>query len=383
MFSKVFFSVVAAVWGVSALAVDMDQMVERKRQIGERLFHDVRLSRDGTQSCASCHSPARAFSDARREERFAQLDGAVSVGQDGASLGDRNAPMLTYAALTPEFHFDPKEGLFVGGFFHDGRAATLEDQALQPFLDPAEMQMTEQELAKRVREFYPEEFDAFASEDVIQNDARLLTLVAELIAGFERSASFATFDSKFDRVLRGEASFSAQEQRGHDLFVAEDKGNCAACHPVPNRESSQSEALFTDFTYDNLGVPANLNVRHVNGKAEDYRDVGLAGTPQVSDESLRGAFKVPSLRNVAVTAPYMHNGVFKDLRTVVAFYNSRDVRNALNPETGKSWAAAEFDDTKNTDELGDLGLSDEEIDDIVAFMHTFTDQRYEQLILMK
>jgi len=380
MKSKVFFVLVILFISLSAIAIGANQKVNSKSQLGERLFHDVRLSKDGKQSCASCHNSARAFSDTRREDRMQQLAGAVSVGQDGFSIGDRNAPMLTYAALTPEFHFNNEEGLFFGGFFHDGRASTLEEQALHPFTDPIEMQMTERELASRIRVLYGKELKVFITEEDLQKDKQLLALVAELIATFERSDAFVSFDSKFDRVLRGEERFSPKEQRGHDLFVAEDKANCAACHPVPDIKSRRDESLFTDFSYDNLGVPTNRKVRSVNGKTKNYRDLGLAGNPKVEDENLKGAFKVPSLRNIAVTAPYMHNGVFNDLRTVVAFYNSRDVNGALNPETGKPWGEAEFDGTKNTEELGDLGLTEQDIDDIVSFMLTFTDQRFEQIM---
>lgn len=99
MKSKVFFVLVILFISLSAIAIGANQKVNSKSQLGERLFHDVRLSKDGKQSCASCHNSARAFSDTRREDRMRQLAGAVSVGQDGFSIGDRNAPMLTYAAF--------------------------------------------------------------------------------------------------------------------------------------------------------------------------------------------------------------------------------------------------------------------------------------------
>lgn len=379
MVRKIFFLVILSMFGASSLA-NLSMQQEEKRMLGERIFHDVRLSKDGTQSCATCHNAARAFSDPGRETQEGIAVNEVSLGQDGIALGDRNAPMLTYVALTPEFHFDPKEELYIGGFFHDGRATTLEEQALRPFLDPAEMQMTEAELAKRLREFYAGDFSRFVGEGRLDDDRAILDAAAELIATFERGPEFASFDSKFDRVLRGDEVFSAQEQRGHDLFVAEDQANCAACHPVPQRDTDPQDSLFTDFTYDNLGVPVNHSIRRLNRKPDEYVDHGLAANPTVKNEELRGAFKVPSLRNIAVTAPYMHNGVFRDLKTVVAFYNTRDVRGALNPETGKPWDVAEIEGTKNTDELGDLRLTDADVEDIVAFMKTFTDQRFEHLL---
>ena len=121
-------------------------------------------------------------------------------------------------------------------------------------------------------------------------------------------------------------------------------------------------------------------VRSHNGKVNDFVDNGLFENDVVSDPKLKGAFRVPSLRNVAVTSPYMHNGVFNELATVVHFYNSRDVSGAINPETGNAWEPAEIDKTKNTKELGDLGLNEREIDDIVIFLKTLTDEKYVHLI---
>ena len=165
-----------------------------------------------------------------------------------------------------------------------------------------------------------------------------------------------------------------------DLFKDEKKGNCAACHPVPEKNTPKAESLFTDFSYDNLGTPKNKQARIHNGNSDSFIDEGLFNNPLVKDPALRGAFRVTSLRNIAITAPYMHNGIFKELKTVVHFYNSRDVTGALNPETGKPWEPAEIDETKNTEELGDLGLTDQEIDDIVVFLKTLTDERYEHLM---
>ncbi len=203
--------------------------------------------------------------------------------------------------------------------------------------------------------------------------------IADVIAAFERSDAFAPFDSRFDHYLRGELELTAGERRGLSLFEDERKGNCAACHPVPGADSARAESLFTDFSYDNLGVPTNTRVRSLNGKPPGHADRGLLNNPRVDDPELSGAFRVSSLRNVAVTAPYMHNGVFSELETVVHFYNSRDVAGAINPETGMPWEPAEVGDTRNTEELGDLGLTEEEVDDIVGFLRTLTDSRNESL----
>lgn len=356
--------------------------VESMEALGEKLFNDASLSRDGTQSCASCHDAARAFIDPRFN--LTSLDaltpGAVSTGQDDMALGDINTLSAAYAAFVPAFHFDAGEGLFKGGLFFNGRAADLVEQAKQPFENPLEMQTTREDVVAKVKAKYPETLRGLFGEDVFDTTESAFEAIAESIAAFERTERFSTFDSKFDKVLKGEAAFTLEEQRGLDLFTAEDKGNCAACHPVPTLQSSKADSLFTDFTYDNLGVPKNVLVRTQNGKGADFVDNGLFDNPKVDDPELKGAFRVSSLRNIAVTAPYMHNGVFRNLETVVHFYNSRDVAGALNPETQAPWAAAEIDATKNVDELGDLGLTDAEVKAIVAFLNTLTDERYEHLI---
>ena len=353
-----------------------------KQALGEQLFNDADLSRDGAQSCASCHDRARAFIDSRHNVSSADSTsaGAVSLGQDGVSLGDINTPTINYNAFIPEFHFDKKEGLYIGGLFLNGRARNLAEQAGQPFLDPLEMQNTRQAVVATVKSKYRPAMQAIYGEDIFSDTRRAFDAIADAIAAFEQRADFASFDAKFDRVLKGQASFSEQERRGRDLFMAEDKGNCAACHPVADRDDALSERLFTDFSYDNLGLPVNERARAHNGKAPDYVDEGLFNHPQVNDPALRGAFRVSTLRNIAVTAPYMHNGVFNQLETVVQFYNTRDVPGALNPETGKPWRKPEISATMNRDELGDLGLSDQEVRDIVAFMKTFTDARYQHLV---
>jgi len=151
------------------------------------------------------------------------------------------------------------------------------------------------------------------------------------------------------------------------LFEDENKGLCAECHPSgpgPNQEPP----LFTDFTYDNLGVPKNPEnpyyylPKSLNPDGEQFVDLGLGSIVEKLEEN--GKFRVPTLRNVAVTAPYMHNGVFKTLRQVVVFYNTRDVG---------PWPAPEVPQNVNREELGDLGLAEQEVDAIVAFLRTLTD----------
>ncbi|PCI49616.1 MAG: methylamine utilization protein MauG [Moraxellaceae bacterium] len=356
--------------------------IELKQYLGELIFNDASLSRDGTQSCASCHEADRAFFDPRVNATSldASTPGAVSLGQDDIALGDINSPSIAYVAMTPEFHFDEDAGVFRGGILLNGRTPNVLVQARLPFLSALEMQTTEAEVVAKVEDSYGQLMEYLYGDDVFDSVATAFDAVADSLAEFEKSDQMATFDSKFDKALVGDELLSDTEQRGLALFMDEEKGNCAACHPVPTADSLDVDSLFTDFGYTNLGVPKNNLVRSLNGRGLGFVDEGLFDNNEVTDVDLKGAFRIVSLRNVAVTPPYMHNGVFADLETVVHFINSRDVPGALNPETGLPWQAAEVDATKNTNEIGDLGLDAEEVSAIVAFLKTLTDERYESFI---
>ncbi len=350
---------------------------------GEKLFNDESLSRDGKQSCASCHNAAHAFIDTRiNKTSISNLTpSSVSTGQDDKALDDRNTPTITYAALIPDFNFDNEEKLFKGGQFLDGREKNLHDQAAQPFLNRVEMQTDQATVVSKVKNKYGPIMRELFGKNIFATVDQAFNAITFSIAEFEKTDLFSPFDSKFDRMLKGKYKFTEEEARGLTLFKTEDKGNCAACHTVPTTISSQQESIFTDFTYDNLGVPVNDVVRRLNGKGNMFVDYGLFTNPMVNNQELKGAFRVSTLRNIAVTAPYMHNGIFRDLKTVVRFYNTRDVKSALNPETSKPWRPAEVDATKNTEELGNLKLTNAEEDALVAFMKTLTDKRYEHLMV--
>lgn len=361
----------------------------QKAELGEMLFHDKNLSKSGNLSCVSCHDADHAFTDPRTTT--AQNDyGSVSIGDDNLSLGDRNTPMAMYAKYFPAFHFDSTAGegegaggLWLGGQFLDGRARDLKAQAKGPFLNPVEMQMPDAaSVVERVKENgdYVTALKEIYGESVFDDTDIAYDAIADAIAAFEKTDVFAPFDSRYDRYIVGEETLTDEERLGLEMFVREDKGNCAACHP--HFGSNGEKAIFSDGTFDNLGVPVNeairLNPNNPLSLERDYQDIGLGNT--TGDSELNGAFKVASLRNVAVTGPYMHNGVFKTLEAVVHFYNTRDVEGALNPETGTPWAAPEVPGTVNRTELGDLGLSEEEEQAIVAFLKTLTDRRYESLM---
>jgi cytochrome c peroxidase len=256
--------------------------------------------------------------------------------------------------------------LWVGGLFLDGRADSLEEQAANPFFEANEMNLSDSaDLLVRLRAspnaaMFRTVFGSGALEDGKAD--QVLTQVAQAIAAFERTPLFSPFSSKFDAYRQGSVSLSIVELEGLSLFVRTDKGNCAACHVLAAGPGGEPP-LLTDFTYDNIGVPRNTAITMPDVE-------GLAATAKTGgDTSLRGKFRVPSLRNVAVTAPYMHNGVFGDLHTVLEFYNTRDTDPAR-------WAAIgeiEVPETVNHAELGNLKLTAHELESLEAFLRTLTD----------
>lgn len=329
--------------------------------LGSRLFFDTNLSTPPGQSCASCHTPSRAFTDP--DTSLATSEGVI-LGR----FGNRNSPTAAYAQFSPDFHYDATDEVWVGGQFWDGRASTLEEQAKGPFLNPIEMNNPDKAtvVAKVAASSYASLFRAAYGGHAFDDPEIAYDHIADAIAAYERSRSFAPFASKYDAYLAGNATLTPAEARGLALFEDPNKGNCAACHPSrPTAESPRP--LFTDFTYDNIGLPKNPNNPFysepaVNPLGAAFDDRGLGAI--VGDPSLDGAFKVPTLRNIGRTGPYMHNGVFATLSEVVHFYNTRDVA---------SWPAPEFPATMNTEELGALGLTASEEDDIVAFLGALDD----------
>ncbi|BCG63086.1 MAG: cytochrome c peroxidase [Methyloprofundus sp.] len=324
-----------------------------EQQLGKQIFFDKNLSFPAGQSCASCHDSKVSFTDAIQNL-------PVSLGAVEGRTGSRNTPSAGYAAFAPQFHFDTEEELYIGGQFLDGRAVNLKEQAKAPFLNPDEMNNTDENsvIEKIKTANYADLFKQVFGVHIFNDTTDAYDKMAQAIVAYENTPSFNQFTSKYDYFLAGRVSLTELEQKGLELFEDETKGNCAACHISSTGDGSQP--LFTDFTYDNLGTPANLEILALKGV--DFVDLGLGET--VGSEE-NGKFKVPSLRNVAKTAPYMHNGVFADLKEVVDFYNTRDV--------DAKWAAPEVAANVNADELGDLGLTDAEVEAIVAFMRTLTD----------
>ncbi|MEQ8284944.1 cytochrome c peroxidase [Thalassospira sp.] len=349
--------------------------------LGEALYFDPNLSVNRTQACASCHEPSTAF----RDPRIDVAGGAFSLGDDGKSLGDRNTPMAAYAKFSPPFHVR-EDGVAVGGQFWDGRAVDLAEQAGGPPLNPIEMGMPDKaSVVSRLQEDddYIAGFKALFGDDVWSDSDAAYGAMTQAIAAFEQGDQFAPFDSKYDRFLRGDYKMTAQEELGRVLFFSQQFTNCNTCHMLKTSPTAEGET-FTNYEFHNIGVPRNVATRHANDKDVDFTDNGLLDNPLIDDPAYRGKYKTPSLRNVAVTSPYMHNGVFSELETVVRFYNkfnSKAKANQTNPETGEAWGAAEVPETISLSELeeGDA-LDTKRIKAIVAFLKTLTDARYEPLL---
>jgi cytochrome c peroxidase len=367
--------------------------LEGKELLGKELFFD-KISSPDWMSCATCHAANVGFTG---PIPGINLHGAVYRGAVPTRFGNRKPPSSAYATLSPIFHLN-EEGLFVGGNFWDGRATgeALEnpaaDQALGPFLNPVEQnnpsakavleQVAKSKYASLWEEVWGEPISVETPADVAENYAR----IGLSIAAYEDSSEVNQFSSIYDASLAGLVELTEQEALGLELFNG--KALCSACHisePGPDGEPP----LFTDFTFDNLGVPKNPenpfydmdtvlldDGTAINPEGANWIDLGLGGFLRTRDEWKHlayendGKHKVPTLRNVA-KAPsdnfpkaYMHNGVFKTLKEVVHFYNTRDV---------EDWPPPEVPRNVNTDELGNLGLTEEEEDAIVAFMKTLSD----------
>jgi cytochrome c peroxidase len=341
-------------------------------ELGQQLFFDTDLSLSRSQSCASCHNPERAFTDTRDNG----VNAASSLGADGVSLGDRQAPGLTYAASVPTFH-EVEDGRFAGGFFWDGRATTLEHQATSPLYSEIEMALPDAEtLIQRLleKEFYQQAFSELFSADVFETPDAINNAFSTAVAAFQRTDLFSPFDSRYDRYLRGEYQPTIQEMIGMGLFFSKDFANCSHCHQLSSLPNSVGET-FSNYQYENIGLPVNASLRSANGKGSDFMDAGFKD---------QGRFRVPSLRNVAVTAPYMHNGIFNELQTVLLFYNKFNTTGGTsqtNPETGKDWGEPEIDGHRDMEKLNaGIPMSGRQMDALEAFMRMLTDQRYEHLL---
>jgi len=441
-----------AVGGALANGDDLTPIEE----LGSKIFFDELLSIRKNQACASCHVPELGWTGADSE---INAHGAVYEGSLNGEFGNRKPPSSAYATLSPIFYADfgnrllgdneqdlGADPLFVGGNFWDGRATGWElgnpaaDQAQGPFLNPVEQALPDAacvvyrvcespgqgqgqgpqgQYADLFKQVWGAAICAIDWPNNINGECNQTDGVVELapqdrnkvdraydrvalsIAAFEASNASNAFTSKLDAHRAGLYEFTEQEELGRDIFRG--KGQCSACH-VGSPGPGAAPPLFTDFTYDNLGVPRNPE-NPFSVSNPDWQDPGLGGfLENVAGfvdyaPANYGKHKVPTLRNVGlgsceavedgndcIIKAYMHNGFFKSLKTVVHFYNTRDVKpscedlpapifNATEAVAlaNNCWPDPEVAENVNTDELGNLGLTEEEEDALVAFMLTMSD----------
>lgn len=395
---------------VTAIVVEPVNALSPIEKLGKHLFFD-NISDPSWVSCSTCHSP-----DAGWTGPVAGINqhGAVYRGAVPTRFGNRKPPSAAYATLSPIFHFDAGEGLFVGGNFWDGRATgeilgnPAADQALGPFLNPVEQNnpskqaVCKQVAASKYAGLFEEVWGP-GSLDCVGNAEAMYDQIGLSIASYENSSEVNQFSSKYDAYEAGMVSLTETEAWGMELFTG--KAMCVLCH-VMDGQGPGGKDLFTDFTYDNLGVPKNPenpfydmdkefldDGSPINPEGKNWIDPGLGGFlettgygEEIVDDNM-GKHKVPTLRNVdkrpgkSFPKAYGHNGYFKSLKSIVHFYNTRDVKPACsNPFTTEKdalmmncWPVPEVSTNVNTDELGNLGLTDAEENAIVTFMKTLSD----------
>ena len=350
--------------------------------LGDKIFHDQSLSASGKQSCATCHDPDHAH--AQSDDLPVQ-----SGGKNLDQAGFRAVPSLRYLNLTPAFFF-AADGTPTGGFDRDGRAASLAEQGRRPFLAPHEMANPgpADVVLKVQRAAYAEQFRATFGPAILGDAEAAFDRIVFALQQYQKEDSeFHSYDSKYDQFLAGRVKLSDGELRGLALFNDPAKGYCAACH-TSAKGADGTAPLFTDFSFDNLGVPRNLAIPATADPA--YFDLGLCGpdrTDLASRGDLCGQFKVPTLRNVATRRVFFHNGRFNNLRDVLGFYVRRDT----NPEqwypVDAGGIVQQFNDVPAAFRVNvnageppynrGLGmtpaLSFDEIEDVIRFLGTLND----------
>ena len=305
-----FLAAVFVIFIVSSFFEKENAGIKTKAALGKKLFSEKILSKDSSVSCASCHIPNFAFADTV----------AFSIGIEG-KLTKRNTPSVLNMKNRPYY-------------FWDGRAASLEEQCLMPIQNPDEMGLPIEEAIKRLNA--SGEYKRLFKK--IFNQKPTAKNLAAAFSAFEQTLE--TVDSKFDDWSNNLKKLSASEERGRELFVG-DKAKCFDCHRMED---------FTTDEFKNIGLYNGSNLN----------DAGLYNITH--KETDLGKFKTPGLRNIAVTAPYMHNGMFKTLEEVVEYYNNpgKFVTNPIN-----------MDDALKQP----LNLTDKEKKDIIAFLKTLTDKK--------
>jgi cytochrome c peroxidase len=353
--------------------------------LGQQIFHDTNLSASGRMSCATCHDPSIGHASP-----FATP--VAFGGRNADQAGLRNPPAIRYLKFNGPFKFDA-DGTPMGGFFWDGRENSLAAQAKGPLLNAAEMANSSvADVVDKVRAAsYAKQFERVFGAEIFNDPTAAFERVAYALERYQiEDSDFAPFTSKFDAVNAGKATFTESELKGLAWFNRTDKGNCASCHPSTKPDNAPA-ALFTDFTYDNLGLPRNVGVGGIPANNDpNFFDKGLCGpvrTDLSSQTDMCGAFKVPSLRNVALRKRFFHNGKFDSLNQVVSFYVTRDTSPSIwypldllgNPLSYNDLLPSEKANVNVTEGpynrlFGQApALTTQEISELIAFLRTLSD----------
>jgi cytochrome c peroxidase len=368
-----------------------------QEQLGKDIFFDNNLSINMNQSCAACHAPEAGWTG---PISTINAHGSVYEGSIAGRFGNRKPPSSAYATQSPVLSVT--KDLFVGGNFWDGRATgeklgnPAADQAQGPFLNPLEQALGSpiDVIGRICTSMYADSFldvcGPTACDQIYVNNA--YDCVGLSVAAYEASPEVNPFSSKFDAVMFGKAKFTKLERKGFSLFMG--KGKCNKCHTM---SPLAKPVLFTDYTFDNLGVPRNpenpfYTQYDFNPAGADWLDLGLGGflwsrmdyMPYA--DANYGKHKVPTLRNVDkrpssdFVKAYGHNGYFKNLKRIVHFYNTRDVLPQCSMSVTDAeadmmgcWPPPEVTQNVNTAELGDLGLTEDQEWALVEFMKTLSD----------
>lgn len=344
--------------GLPAVPEPADNPITAEKvRLGNILFNDKRFSSTGEVSCATCHDPAKAFTD-----------GPLAVSEGVNKLtGTRNAPTVINAA-------------FNATQFWDGRRPSLEEQSGDPFLNPVEMNLPSHDAIVAIVREDPAYQKMFREAFGVEPAAVTMDHVKRAIAAFERT--IISGNSPFDRWrYGGEADAVSEEaKRGFDIFLTQ--GRCASCHTI-----SETHALFTDNKFHNVGIGFSKIAKDAEKVVGEF--LRVAKTDQAVDEAVLGdakiseigrfavsremqdigQFKTPTLRNIAATAPYMHDGSLRTLREVIEFYNT-----TISPHEDQNQEPNPF----QSGGIRPLDLTEAQIGDLVAFLETLTSPEYEE-----
>jgi cytochrome c peroxidase len=352
--------------------------------VGRRIFFDPALSEPPGTSCATCHDPARGFAGGN------VAPSGVSRGSRAGHVARRTTPSVLYLRFVRRFHYHWEEDAPLpdafGGFFWDGRVDSLVDLAEQPLRNPDEMNGGDRATiaGKLLVAPYADDLRRALGRGALDTPDVALTALGRALEAFLLAPDMAPFSSRYDDFVRGGAPLSPRAQRGMALFRDPEKGNCASCHRLNPTARDPARSLFTDYGYEALAPPRNRALAAARGS--NGPDLGLCERDDprthTNDARLCASFRTPSLRNVSVRTSFMHNGVFTNVRDVVAFYATRSTNPKRWYRTGVVLEDVPVRYAANVNQRrvpydrprgARPRLDDEEIDDIVAFLGSLTD----------